>query len=635
MYRNDLQRTGYSTSITPDGNNTKWFYNATAQINSSPAVADGIVVVGLSNGKVLAVNSTTGQKIWSYDSGDSTNSMYSSPAIDSGRVYIGAKNNNLYCLNESTGELIWKYLTGNSVQSSPLISNGKVFFGSIDGKVYCLDSRDGTLVWNFNTGGRVYVSPALWSNTIYISSAGNNAFENAKIFAINADIGIKIWDYNTTDLEIDSSPAINYGEVFTASFTGNLYCINATTGSLVWNSTGYLHFVQSAPAVADGKIFVGGDSKFYCFDATAGSLIWSLTASVWSSPAVADGKVLFGTQNGKFYCLDENTGSQIWSYQIDGGSISSSPAISNGTVYVGCSINSINSGGTLNGGLYAFGATDTKQSDLSLSLESQTSFFGFNVNLNGILKSGTTLIDKATILLSYSIAGGQTWNDITTVQTSSDGSYNAVWLPAATGTFLVRASYQGVYPYQSSEASLNLSVIPYNNQYVFAVSSNSTVSALAFDSSSNILTFTVSGPSGTTGFVDMQIAKNLVANIANLKVYLDGNTLDYTATSTANSWLLHYSYSHSTHSITVNLGATVTTTPNPTPSSSPTPIPTSQTTSTPNPTKPNPTTTNNPTPIISPSPTVPEFNNQILAFITIMTLAATSTILINRQKTKK
>ena len=328
--------------------------------------------------------------------------------------------------------------------------------------------------------------------------------------------------------------------------------------------------------------------------------------------------------------LDENTGSQIWSYQIDGGSIASSPAISNGTVYVGCSTNS---GGTLSGGLYAFGTIDTKQSSLSLSLESQTSLLGFNVNLNGVLKSGTTLIDKATILLSYSITGGQTWNDITAVQTSTDGSYDAVWLPAATGIFLVRASYQGVYPYQSSEASLNLSVIPYNNQYVFAVSSNSTVSVLTFDSSSNILSFTVNGPSGTTGFVDMRIAKNLVANIANLKVYIDANNLDYTATSIADSWLLHYSYSHSTHSITVNLGTTTNTTP--TPSPSPTPIPTSQTTSTPNPTTPNPTTSNNPTPTISPSPTVPEFNNQMLTITSIMTLAAASTILINRQKTKK
>jgi PQQ-like domain len=317
--------------------------------------------------------------------------------------------------------------------------------------------------------------------------------------------------------------------------------------------------------------------------------------------------------------LAENTGSQLWGYQV-GGSIASSPAISEGTVFVGYASNSAN---TFVGGLYAFGATDTLPTSLSLSLNSQTSLLGFNVNLNGILKENGTPIGKAQILLSFSVTGGQTWNDITAVTTAADGSYNAVWLPAATGTFLVKASYQGVYPYQSSQTSISLSVAPYNNQYVFAVSSNSTVSALVFDSSTNTLNFTVSGQSGTTGFVDMQIAKSLVANIANLKINLDGNNLDYTATSTLDSWLLHYSYSHSTHSITVNLGATATPTPSPTS----TPTPTSQL-----PPTSNPTTSNTPTPTINPSPTIPEFNTQILAF---MTLVAASTILIIRQKTKK
>jgi len=67
MFRHDTQRTGCSTSTAPDTNATKWFYDATTEIDSAPAVANGRVIVGVSDGNVLAVNSTTGEKLWSYD----------------------------------------------------------------------------------------------------------------------------------------------------------------------------------------------------------------------------------------------------------------------------------------------------------------------------------------------------------------------------------------------------------------------------------------------------------------------------------------------------------------------------------------------------------------------------------------
>jgi hypothetical protein len=103
-----------------------------------------------------------------------------------------------------------------------------------------------------------------------------------------------------------------------------------------------------------------------------------------------------------------------------------------------------------------------------------------------------------------------------------------------------------------------LSVNTFDEQNVFSVVSNSTVSALAFNSTSKELSFTVSGPNGTVGFVDVTLAKSLVANSANPRIYLDGVGLNYDVTSTADSWKLHFTYAHSTHSVIVSLGNAVT-----------------------------------------------------------------------------
>lgn len=91
---------------------------------------------------------------------------------------------------------------------------------------------------------------------------------------------------------------------------------------------------------------------------------------------------------------------------------------------------------------------------------------------------------------------------------------------------------------------------------VFCLTSNSIVSKLVFNSTSQELSFTVTGPSDTTGYVKAYIAKTLIKNINEVKVYLDGNQADYTAVSLDGLWLLYFTYKHSTHKITITLGAT-------------------------------------------------------------------------------
>ena len=589
MFMHDPQRTGYTQSTAPDTNEVgvKWLYNTTTRGASSPVVANGRVIVSVYNGTILALNSTSGETLWSYDTDTVSNYVWRcSPAIDSGRVYIGtsdepsqlptqSKDHSLYCLNESTGELLWQYFAGGDIRSSPLISNGKVFFGS-DCNVYCLDADGGSFIWNFTTDPEEIIrtherispyidsAPAISDNVLFVTSS------NGRLYAIDASSGVKIWrssSPNPEDIygfynyyhETGSAPAVDDGKVFYGSYESFL-SLNAADGAVIWNASG----LYSPPAIANGKVFVGanigggGIHKFLCFDASTGSSIWNYTligySGCFSSPAVCNGKVIFGTESGLVCCLDENTGSEVWSYQGI-GNVLHNPVISDGTVFVGCDWerNSESSVWPLYGVVYAI--ADNYKTNLSLSMDSETSLLGFKVTLTGTLEGNGAPIGGATIFLSYSVTGGETWADITVVQTAADGSYSAVWIPDATGTYLVRATWAPYLLYEEGESLRMLSVESFDAQNVFSVSSNSTLSALAFDSGTRELRFTVTGETGTTGFVEVTVARSLVANIADLKVYLDGAGLDYTVESTADSWVLYFVYTHSTHDVTVSLGA--------------------------------------------------------------------------------
>src|SRR6185312_13411925 len=63
-----------------------------------------------------------------------------SPAIAEGVVYIGSTDGNLYAVDQETGKQKWKFKTfaSRQVTSSPTIANGLVYFGGFDGSLYAI-----------------------------------------------------------------------------------------------------------------------------------------------------------------------------------------------------------------------------------------------------------------------------------------------------------------------------------------------------------------------------------------------------------------------------------------------------------------------------------------------------------------
>ncbi len=61
--------------------------------------------------------------------------MESSPAVANGVVYSAPYDYNLYALNAKTGESL-ELPTGNYITPRPSVANGMVYFGSNDGNIY-------------------------------------------------------------------------------------------------------------------------------------------------------------------------------------------------------------------------------------------------------------------------------------------------------------------------------------------------------------------------------------------------------------------------------------------------------------------------------------------------------------------
>ncbi|MGA3059945.1 MAG: hypothetical protein ABSD92_06195 [Candidatus Bathyarchaeia archaeon] len=194
--------------------------------------------------------------------------------------------------------------------------------------------------------------------------------------------------------------------------------------------------------------------------------------------------------------------------------------------------------------------------DLAVSCQSSTTFSNFRVEINGNLTYDGTGLQGLPILLSYSIDGGNTWNELTTVSTDNNGNFLAVWLPSVTGNYLLKAEWAGNANYTETSTAINFAVLPFGEQSVFSVTSNSTISALAFNSTSGELDFTVNGPEGTTGYCDVYIPTSLISDVSDLTVSLNGNPISYNVESLGNAWLVSFSYQTGTNDVTMGMNAT-------------------------------------------------------------------------------
>jgi len=398
-----------------------------------------------------------------------------------------------------------------------------------------------------------------------------------------------LWSYKAGDT-IYSSPAVANGVVYIgvdSSINRSLYALNATTGSALWNYQTANFWIYSSPAVANGVVYVGSNDyqgnalgNFYAWNASSGNLLWSYPTSgeVFSSPAVVNGVVYIGSENNIVYALNASNGGNLWSYKTAGSVSWSSPAVADGLVYVGSD----------GGDVYAIGSTGPTPTPtptntptpqptappsptpaatssptptpilpkptIDLFCKSSTSYSNFRVEITGSLTFNGTILPGVPVLLSYSVNDGNSWIGLTTASTDNNGNFDAVWFPSASGNYLLNAEWTGNSTFSDANTTINFAVIPYlQDQTVFSVSSNSTISAFSFNSTNQELSFSVSGPQGSQGYVDLYIPKTLISDISTLKVYLDGNPLAYTDESQGDSWLISFTYHHSSHQVVMNL----------------------------------------------------------------------------------
>jgi outer membrane protein assembly factor BamB/predicted phosphodiesterase len=317
-----FERPSYAVNAQYASVKAKWVFSSDANVISTPAVSNNLVVVGNQNGVVMALSLKDGKKKWAYKT---HGAVFSSPAVRAGKVVLGSGDGHVYCLNVLTGQLNWKVKTGASVLGSPVIAGDTVFIGGSDHHFMALSMKNGNVFWKFDgLQGPVVSTPLVYGNMVIVGAWDKH------LYAVNKSNGQLAWQWDPGFSVINFSPAAcipvaHDSVVYVVCPNRTLYAIDAVTGATLWQNS-ETRVRESIGMSADGKFVYGKTMQdtvvAYTTSRTTQRPAWVMHAGfgyehVPSMLIEKDGQVFFGTRNGVVYAIDPATQKISWTYKID------------------------------------------------------------------------------------------------------------------------------------------------------------------------------------------------------------------------------------------------------------------------------------------------------------------------------
>lgn len=143
----------------------------------SPTVGDGVVYQSSNAWLVFAIDASTGNHLWTFNSTLMSHSVTSALPNDITNVYANGK---LYvqdffriaCLDASTGEKLWDQWLGHNWHGGPIYADGKIYVASDVKSLYVLNAETGQKLDNYGWPDFCWSSGAIYDNKLYWGTLG-------------------------------------------------------------------------------------------------------------------------------------------------------------------------------------------------------------------------------------------------------------------------------------------------------------------------------------------------------------------------------------------------------------------------------------------------------------------------------
>lgn len=253
-----------------------WSFSTGSNNNAGNVIyANGVLYAASANGRLFAIDASTGTQLWRYPTGTGYSTSGSVAATDSGMVFTVCTlpktgDQGMCALNASTGTLLWSYTAPgvtSYAETAPVVADGNVYFGACGTSCayIALNETEGKVVWSNGQSGGCSLNggspPAIYKGEL-LAGIGCS---NGSVIALSAKHGRMIWSHAAYSASIeDVSAADGLVGVAGSSFFGIL---SAKTGHAIWSDSGCGSY--GIPAFAYQDVFMPCSFELSAYKARA------------------------------------------------------------------------------------------------------------------------------------------------------------------------------------------------------------------------------------------------------------------------------------------------------------------------------------------------------------------------------
>lgn len=229
---------GSVIALAADSGEVLWSTGLSGEVLAPPQTDGRLVYVQTFDGYVLALDAATGARIWSFSSSVPVLTLRgtSTPLLHDGMLLVGLANGKIVSLEAQTGKLRWEQRIavpqGSTeierlvdIDGELLIHNNILYAVSYQGQLAAMDPGTGNRLWSRDASS--YVGLSAGFSNVYV--AGHNGSVTA--FAANGQ-GVR-WEQTVLARRRLTGPSTWGSYVAVGDFEGYLHLLSQVDGRLV------------------------------------------------------------------------------------------------------------------------------------------------------------------------------------------------------------------------------------------------------------------------------------------------------------------------------------------------------------------------------------------------------------------
>ena len=338
IFRGTPAQTGASTTNIADKLEVLWSFYAGDGVEATPVHDGKTAYLGTLDGKFHAVNLTDGKALWTVKTGP----IRAAACIVADLVVVGDTDGKIVAFDKAKGTIKWTLDTMGEISGGANTDGTSILQGTHDNSLYCLDLL-GKVRWKFPMEGPFYGTPAIAGGKTFAAGC------DSTLHIIEIETGKEVASVALNG-QTGASASILGDKLYVGTMSKEVQAIQIKQAKADWAFSPNVRpaeFRSSAVATPDMVIIGARDKRVHALDAATGKPRWSYLTGGWvdGSPVVASKKVIAPSLDGNLYVLGLEKGELLQKVVLD-GPIAGSVALAGNRVLV-ASDRKDDKGGTL------------------------------------------------------------------------------------------------------------------------------------------------------------------------------------------------------------------------------------------------------------------------------------------------